>query len=184
VGKSGILLFQRAHGWAFSYQCFLTVYQTETRKVMSFRGRFEAKTDSKGRLLIPSLWKPDTIGKLIITNAFYSGFPCLDVYQESEWKALEEKVTLGGNLKKPIEDFKRFYLASSSLVELDTAGRILIPASLRKFAQVESQVVLLGMGQKFEIWSQKHWSKIHEEMSREFENTMAKVVDLIDGEEQ
>ncbi|MCB0394687.1 MAG: division/cell wall cluster transcriptional repressor MraZ [Bdellovibrionales bacterium] len=147
---------------------------------MLFRGRFEAKVDSKGRLLIPSAWKNSKLSTVVLTNAIYSGRPCIDVYSLQQWGLLEKRFLSKSLVKKELQNFRRFYLASGTPVEIDSNGRILVPSVLRKFAGLEGEVSLLGMGEKFEIWSEQNWSKIHQEMSLEFENTLASVVESID----
>lgn len=152
--------------------------------IHSFRGRFEIKADPKGRLSLPVAFR-DSRDKentrLVITNSRYQNNSCLHVYTISEWQDLEKKIGRLSPLNADVQAFQRFYIAGGQIVELDSQGRILIPQSLRKFAGLNSEVILVGLGEKFEIWSQETWDQIYGNLSQSFETTMASVAKLLDG---
>jgi MraZ protein len=145
-----------------------------------FRGRFEIKVDPKGRLSLPPAYRPSSprSPQLIITNSRYLGKSCLHVYTLSEWEKLERKIAKLSSLKAEVQAFSRFYLSGGQLVEVDSQNRILVPQSLRKFASLESQAVLVGLGAKFEIWSLENWNQIYNNLTESFEATMDAVARL------
>src|SRR5262245_34021924 len=118
------------------------------------RGRFEIKLDPKGRLSLPQGLRVGLPGqRIVITNSRYRGLSCLDVYSLGEWQKLERRIGRLSSLRAEVQAFNRFYLSGGQTVEVDAQNRILIPQGLRRFSGLESEVVLVGLGSKFEIWS-------------------------------
>jgi MraZ protein len=132
-----------------------------------FRGRFEHTIDSKGRVSIPAKFRELLAEKyderLILTNFDR----CLVAYPFEEWRVLEEKVGLLSMVKKEVRAFQRFFISGASECPIDKLGRILIPPTLRAYAQLERNVVFNGMLKKFEVWSKDRW---YEEIKRSEEN--------------
>lgn len=152
-----------------------------------FRGRFEIKLDAKGRLSLPSAYRsllPGENPQVIVTNSRFRGKSCLHVYTMGEWEKLERKIAKLSSLKAEVQAFNRFYLSGGHPVEVDAQGRALIPQSLRKFAGLESQAVLVGLGAKFEIWSLDAWNEIYEDLTENFEETLNAVAALEDGDDE
>ena len=135
-----------------------------------FRGRREHTIDPKGRVSIPVKFR-EFLGKkyderLVITN--FDG--CLVAYPYEEWIQLEEKASSLSMVKKETRSFMRFFYSSAIECTLDKQGRILIPQTLREYAALDKEIVLVGQLKKIEIWSKKRWSeqiaKAHEEFDR------------------
>ncbi|UCD71400.1 MAG: division/cell wall cluster transcriptional repressor MraZ [Syntrophobacterales bacterium] len=135
-----------------------------------FRGRHEHTIDPKGRVSIPVKFR-EVLGKkyderLVITN--FDG--CLVAYPYEEWIQLEEKAGSLSMVKKETRSFMRFFYSSAIECTLDKQGRILIPQTLREYAALDKEVVLVGQLKKIEIWSKKRWSeeiiKAHEDFDR------------------
>jgi MraZ protein len=151
-----------------------------------FRGRFELKLDPKGRLSLPSAYRrspssSDNPEQFIVTNSRFQAKSCLHVYSLTEWENLENKISQMSALNRDVQAFNRFYLAGGQATETDSQNRILIPQSLRQFADLDGPVVLVGMGSKFEIWSQTTWNQIYETLTETFEETLATVASLDGG---
>jgi MraZ protein len=132
-----------------------------------FRGRHEHTIDPKGRVSIPAKFR-EVLGKkyddrLVITN--FDG--CLVAYPYEEWILLEEKASSLSMVKKETRAFMRFFYSSAIECALDKQGRILIPQTLREYADLDKEVVLVGQLRKIEVWSKKRWS---EEIIRAHEN--------------
>jgi MraZ protein len=146
-----------------------------------FRGRFDCKIDQKGRLILPASYRED-LGKkkaeFVVTNSLSQKKKCLDLHLLSDWKKLEQKIAKMPSLKKEVQAYQRFYMSGGQVVGLDTQNRINLPQSLRSFAGIETQVMLVGMGQKIEIWSEPVWTSLQEQMADEFEDILAVVADL------
>lgn len=159
-----------------------------------FRGRFEIKLDPKGRLLIPAAYRqilPVEIAddnshssQIIVTNNRYRGKSCLHAYSLAEWEKLERNIARLSSLKAEVQAFSRFYLSGGQACDVDSQGRVLVPQSLRKFAGLDGQLVLVGLGNKFEIWSEDAWKSIYEDLTENFEETLAKVAELDSGESE
>ncbi len=123
-----------------------------------FRGRYEYSIDAKGRLNIPAkvreLLVQEYTPSLMVTNGFDG---CLDCFPYPEWTCLEDKVSLLPQNKKEVKSFHRFYLSAAVECALDKQGRILVPPSLRGYAQLEKEVVIVCAVKKIEIWSKERW---------------------------
>lgn len=152
-----------------------------------FRGRFEAKIDGKGRLSLPAHLRaclPEGISTLVFTNSQYQKMPCLDVYMPSEWEKLEKKVQRLSSLKPTVQAYQRFYISGGQFVDSDNSDRFLIPKTLRHYAQLEKELILVGMGEKLEIWEASLWSQVHSRLAESFDETLAELSGLeMDQEE-
>ena len=101
---------------------------------------------------------------------------CLAVYPEKEWEALEDRIRSLGNGEKA-RRVKRYYFANAFDAQLDAQGRILIPANLREFADLQKDVVVIGQLDHAEIWNSEKWRAYNEEIDAE---SIAADVDDID----
>jgi MraZ protein len=146
-----------------------------------FRGRFEIKIDSKGRFLLPSAVRqllPQKDSRLVFTNSQHKQMPFLDLYPVKSWLKLEKKIATLPQLKAEVQAFTRFYLSAAQFVELDSHGRLLVPSSLRKHAGLEGESVLIGMGEKLELWSMEKWQMLHGQLTNDFDSTLEVIADL------
>lgn len=124
-----------------------------------FKGEYNHTIDAKGRLIIPSKFR-EVLGENFVVTKGLDG--CLFVYGNTEWSAFEKALKTLPLANKDSRKFNRFFLAGAIDVEVDKQGRILIPSVLREFAALESQVVLLGVGERIEIWSKDRWEDASE----------------------
>lgn len=143
-----------------------------------FRGRFEIKLDSKGRLNLPAALVSEEQATFVVTNSQYQGSRCLDVYTLEEWQKLEARIAQLSPLKKEVQAFQRFYIAGGQPVESGSQGRLLIPKSLRDYAGLEDQIVIVGMGSKLEVWNLSEWQKIFDKLASDFEETLGAIANL------
>ena len=121
-----------------------------------FMGEYNHTIDAKGRLIIPSKYR-EALGDTFYVTKGLDG--CLFVYDKTEWTAFEEKLKSLPLTSKDARKFVRFFLAGATMAEVDKQGRILIPASLRKYAELEKEVMLLGVGSRVEIWNKEKWEE-------------------------
>jgi MraZ protein len=143
-----------------------------------FRGRFDHSLDEKGRLAVPARFR-DLILKdredatLVITNFDQ----CLSAYPLEEWERLEKKVAELPPFDPKVIAFQRYFIAGATECPFDKAGRVLIPASLRQFATIDRDCVIVGQLNKFEIWSTDRWSNTMRQLSdfSTMANTMAEL---------
>ena len=132
-----------------------------------FKGRYEHLIDGKGRLSIPSRFR-DTLSerydaRLVVTN--YDN--CLIAYPLAEWQKLEDKIATLPEFKKDTKAFLRFFYSSATDCAIDRLGRILLPQTLRDYAKLEKEVVLIGAFRHIELWSKPLWDKASKDASQE-----------------
>jgi len=130
-----------------------------------FSGECEHTVDDKGRLIIPARFRADLAEGLFITRGLDG---CLFIFPPDTWKALSEKVAKLPLSQSSARLFSRM-IYSGTECKLDKQGRILIPPPLREHADIESEVVIIGVNSRLEIWSKKRWRqqtiKMEEESS-------------------
>ena len=119
-----------------------------------FMGEYNHTIDAKGRLIVPSKFR-EVLGDEFVVTKGMDG--CLFVFDEPEWKNFEEKLRGRPMIDKEARQFTRFFLAGAASVEVDKQGRILLPAVLRDFAGITKDAVLVGVGNRVEIWSKDRW---------------------------
>jgi MraZ protein len=151
----------------------------------NFRGRFDCKVDAKGRAILPSPFRDSRAAKFnsdwIITNSIVSSRRCLDLYLLSDWEKLEKKISQMPQLNKDVQAYQRFYLSGGQYLQLDSQNRLSLPQNLRKFADAENSIVMVGMGHKIEIWSESIWSELQDKMIENYEDTVVRVANLEEG---
>jgi len=131
-----------------------------------FQGETAITVDDKGRLAIPTAYRELVAqgcgNRLVITyNPFELG--CLWLYPYAEWEAVRDRVNALPSIKEAHRNMQMKIVGAAAVVEPDGAGRILLPASQRNTTGIEKKAVLLGMGNKFELWSeQAHLAKIRQ----------------------
>ncbi len=119
-----------------------------------FMGEYSHTIDTKGRLIIPSKLR-DELGENFVVTKGFDG--CLFVYDMDEWKLLHDRLKTLPLTHKDTRRINRFFLASATNGEIDKQGRVLIPSVLREFAHITKDVVLLGVGNRIEIWDKDAW---------------------------
>lgn len=119
-----------------------------------FMGEYNHTIDAKGRLIIPSKFREALGDEFVVTKGMDG---CLFVFDNSEWRAFEEKLRSLPMIDKEARQFTRFFLAGAASVEVDKQGRVLLPAVLREFADITKDAVLIGVGSRIEIWSKDRW---------------------------
>ena len=125
-----------------------------------FMGEYSHTVDTKGRLIIPSRFR-ETLGDKFVVTKGMDG--CLFVYDYAGWSIFDEKLKTLSLSKKDHRTFVRHFLAGAAEVEVDKQGRILIPAKLREYAQLEKDVTLVGVGSRIEIWDDARWKQMEAE---------------------
>ncbi|EED36739.1 mraZ protein [Luminiphilus syltensis NOR5-1B] len=124
-----------------------------------FRGVQHINMDAKGRMAIPARQRDVLMtacdGHIVATIDTQSS--CLAVYPLPEWERIESEVQALPALNPGVKRFQRLVLGYASDIELDANGRFLVPPSLREYAGLEKKVVLVGQGNKFELWSESLW---------------------------
>ncbi len=136
-----------------------------------FQGESAVTLDDKGRVAIPTAHRETVAAacanRLVITyNPFEHG--CLWVFPQAEWESLRDEVNALSKAKTVHRNLQMKLVGAAAQVEPDGNGRIQLPASQRSAAGIEKKAVLLGMGNKLELWSeQAHLAKIRETIGEE-----------------
>jgi MraZ protein len=139
-----------------------------------FTSEFECKIDAKGRLVLPARIKanlPDAPGASSNELVLRLGFePNLILYPMGEFKKIQSKISSLNEFLPENRALKRNFFRSIAQIEMDSAGRILIPKTFMKFASLEKEAMVVGVGSSIEIWDpgvyQKHLINNPEEYSQ------------------
>jgi MraZ protein len=125
-----------------------------------FRSSSFHSIDKKGRIIIPARFKSALIKEQEKPGVMISNKDeCLYAYTFAEWEKVESKILAAktGNMAA----FRRFFLGNSCECMLDSQDRILIPKSLREYACLEKEIVLVGNLDHFEIWNRNKWEEVN-----------------------
>jgi MraZ protein len=123
-----------------------------------FRGATALNLDAKGRLAVPARHRDALTvqagGRLVLTAHPHR---CLLLYPQSAWEPIQQKIMSLPSLDKQASLLQRLLVGFAEDMELDGAGRVLVSPVLREFAALEKQVMLVGQGTHFELWSMEGW---------------------------
>lgn len=130
-----------------------------------FRGCTKLSVDNKGRMAVPSRYRDRLVGLsdgcLILTlNPLDRS---LWLYPLPEWEIIEGKLAALSDFDKQGRRAKQMMRGYATDCQLDGQGRILLPNELREYASINKHIMLLGQGNKFELWDEKTWQKLREE---------------------
>ncbi|MBR6902908.1 MAG: division/cell wall cluster transcriptional repressor MraZ [Clostridia bacterium] len=118
-------------------------------------GGYDHSIDKKGRLAIPSKLREELGDSFMICRGIY-GKRCICVYPKAQWERLVDKI--GQLPSSRSSDVKRFLYDGAFSVEFDTQGRILIPSTLREYAELGSEAHIIGVDTNLEIWNKELWN--------------------------
>jgi len=135
-----------------------------------FRGVNHLTLDAKGRMAMPSRYRDRLVqrcdGQMVVT---VDPDHCLLLYPLPEWEEIERKLVRLPSLNPAARRLQRLLIGHATECELDSHGRILVPPPLREFAGLDRRVVLIGQGNKFELWDEATWSERREAWLEEAE---------------
>ena len=124
-----------------------------------FRGVQHINMDAKGRLAVPARQRESLLvqcaGQVVITIDTQAS--CLVMYPLPEWERIEADIQALPTLNPAVKRFQRLVLGYATELDLDGSGRVLLPQSLRDYAKLEKKLVLVGQGNKLELWSESQW---------------------------
>jgi MraZ protein len=130
--------------------------------VPGFSGKHNKSLDAKGRLIIPAPFREflssNHSSKLIITNEVFD--ECLCAYHSEEWQKLIDKVNQMPQTSDAVKYFMRRVIGSAMESEIDKQGRVLVSPALRSDAGLNSEVVMLGLGNRIEIWDKNKYEGV------------------------
>lgn len=146
------------------------------------RGLYQAALDAKGRLAIPQRHREQleqmSVDRLVMTIDLDH---CLLLYPVTTWLAIERQLVALPSLDRRARSLQRLLLGHATELEQDGSGRILVPATLRQFAQLDKQVMVVGQGKKLELWDEKRWHEACECWLKEHAETGARLTGDLEG---
>jgi len=123
-----------------------------------FRGVTQQALDAKGRLAVPAKHRDALAmngpGHLVLTA---DPSRCLLLYPLAAWEPIQARLMSLSSFNDKIRSLQRLLVGYADDVDVDTAGRILVPPALRRYANLDKHVVLVGQGHKFELWDEAQW---------------------------
>lgn len=122
----------------------------------SYIGEFDCKLDSKGRLLLPSKLRsqiPDESAETMVVNRGFE--KCLVLYTKADWEQETAKLNVLNEFNREARKFIRVFNNGANLVQIDKAGRVLLPKKLMDYAGLGAEAVVSAYGSKIEIWDKK-----------------------------
>ncbi|MDY0134575.1 MAG: division/cell wall cluster transcriptional repressor MraZ [Atribacterota bacterium] len=144
------------------------------RKWEMFLGHYYHTIDEKNRVVIPSSFRGEISGKVYLTQGMEK---CIFLYPEEVWNRFYQKITTLSLTRKETREFSRFFLANATCLDIDGQGRIVLPDYLKNYAEINRQVVWVGVGERLEIWAEEIWRPYHEEMGKKFGELTEQIVD-------
>lgn len=140
-------------------------------------GEYEATLDAKGRFLLPAGLKkqlPEGDSSMVINRGFEK---CLVLYPLKVWEEVAAKVRKLNDFKPKVRQFKTIFLGGATVIEFDSAGRMLLPPSLKEYANLLKDIVLACELDKVKIWDAAAYKKLFEDISDEdFSNLAMEVL--------
>jgi MraZ protein len=139
-----------------------------------FLGEFEATLDPKGRFLLPAGIKKQLQEgentQFVINRGFEK---CLTLYPLTSWNPIFQKISQLNDFDPKVREFRRYFLNGAIALELDSAGRLLVPKNLMEHAGLEKDIVLVSAVNKMEIWDKTQYQKFFDTYSPEAFSSLA-----------
>jgi MraZ protein len=131
--------------------------------MIGFLGEYEATLDAKGRFLLPAGFKkqlPETGSNVFVINRGFE--KCLSLYPLQSWEPIFSEISKLNDFDPKVREFRRYFLNGATQLELDTAGRLLLPKNLTEHAGLEKDIVLVSAVNKIEIWDKSKYTQFFE----------------------
>ena len=145
----------------------------EVRKL--FIGEYRHGLDAKGRVIVPVKFRDGLGDKFVLTKGLDG---CLFAYSKEEWANFENKIKTLPLTSKDARAFVRFFFSGAVECEIDKQGRTLIPPVLREHAELDKDLVIIGVSTRVEIWSQAKWDSYSEAEDLEADVLEEKMAEL------
>lgn len=129
-----------------------------------FLGSHTISMDAKGRIAVPSrireLLMAACEGRFVMTAnpSADAGERCLAIYPEGYWDDVMSRLNSLHNTNKVVRRTQRLMMGYATMMEMDGNGRVLVPPTLREYAGLDKQLIMVGQGSKLELWSEERWN--------------------------
>lgn len=127
----------------------------------SFLGEFECKLDPKGRIILPSVLRkqlPQEAAERLVVNRGFE--KCLVLYPKNEWDQITAELSRQNSYNSRTREFIRYFTRGATELQMDNAGRVLIPKTLQEYAGLKTEVILSSQLNKVEIWSKELYDQL------------------------
>ena len=142
-----------------------------------FYGEYEHTIDRKGRLIIPAkfrqAFKDHDVKSLFLTRGLDG---CLFIFTESEWRVAESRFKQIPFTKGEGRKFNRLFFSGATEITVDRLGRLLVPKSLKEFARIKQDVVIVGVSNRIEVWAKEQWQAFYQNSQQSFEEVAERVM--------
>jgi MraZ protein len=145
--------------------------------MIGFIGEYESTVDAKGRFLLPSGFKkqlPEGEKAVFVLNRGFE--KCLTLYPIQSWNPLFEKINNLNDFDPKVREFRRYFLNGAVQIELDSAGRLLLPKSLAEYAGLGKDIILASAMNKLEIWDKAKYQQFFDSISADDFSSLANEV--------
>lgn len=119
-----------------------------------FLGDHQHTLDAKGRVSLPAKFRAQMTGKIVVAKGLDT---CLYVYPAEEYNRFVEELVSREDFEPRVRKVRRFFTTGAVETELDSAGRVSVPANLREYAHLSKDVAVTGNGNRIEIWDAASW---------------------------
>ena len=144
--------------------------------MIRFLGEYEATLDAKGRFLFPTGFRRQIpegeTGSFFINRGFER---CLTLYPMKNWEPIFEEISNKNDFDAKVREFRRYFL-NGITVDMDSAGRLLLPKNLMEYAGLQKDIVLLSAIDKIEIWDKDKYQQLFDTFSPEAFSALAQEV--------
>ncbi len=134
--------------------------------MIGFLGEYEVTLDAKGRFLLPAGFKKqmpeDWSNQFVISRGIE---PCLTLYPMKTWEPIFTQISQLNDFDPKVRNFQRLFLNGATNVDMDTAGRLLIPQNLKDIAEIDKDIVLFAKVKVIEIWDKRKYKQLFETLS-------------------
>ena len=145
--------------------------------MIGFLGEYEATIDAKGRFLLPAGFKKqlpqEASAQFVINRGFEK---CLTLYPLQTWEPIFSQISQLNDFDPKVREFRRYFLNGATEVEMDSAGRLLLPKNLLGHASLEKDIVLVSAVNKIEIWDKTKYNEFFESFTPETFSNLANEV--------
>ncbi|MBD8976117.1 division/cell wall cluster transcriptional repressor MraZ [Veillonella magna] len=141
-----------------------------------FMGEFSHTIDTKGRLIIPAKMREQLGETCVITRGFDS---CLAVYTLEKFEDMRARLAKLSDTKSGVRALKRLLFGRAAELDFDKQGRVLIPNSLRTYAMLKKDAVVVGTSDHIEIWSREQWDRYNDEVGGNLEALVEEFDDIM-----
>lgn len=138
-----------------------------------FLGTYEPKLDPKGRLILPAKFRDNLANGLVITRGQER---CLYVFPVAEFERMYAEIRQAPLSSKQARDYIRVMLSGANDEIPDKQGRIVIPPQLRKYSELDKDLVVIGAGNRIEIWAKSRWEDYLEAQEENFAQTGEEII--------